>query len=64
VLVRSASLWELSLKHHQGKLPERNGAIDDLSGLLQADGLLAAQVALDRLVRLTAELKQTHREAQ
>ncbi|MFO7629777.1 MAG: hypothetical protein R6W06_09755 [Prochlorococcaceae cyanobacterium] len=33
-----ASVWELSLQHHQGKLPELSGAISDLPGLLQADG--------------------------
>ena len=38
VLVSSASVWELSLKHQQGKLPELSGAIDNLPGLLQADG--------------------------
>ncbi|MEI7667312.1 MAG: type II toxin-antitoxin system VapC family toxin [Synechococcaceae cyanobacterium ELA263] len=38
VLVSAASVWELSLKHHQGKLPELNGAMGDLPGLLQADG--------------------------
>jgi PIN domain nuclease of toxin-antitoxin system len=30
VLVSAASVWEISLKHHQGKLPELNGAIGDL----------------------------------
>ena len=39
VLVSAASVWELSLKHHQGKLPELSGTITDLPGLLQADGL-------------------------
>jgi PIN domain nuclease of toxin-antitoxin system len=38
VLVSAASVWELSLKHHQGKLPELATAIPDLPGLLQADG--------------------------
>jgi PIN domain nuclease of toxin-antitoxin system len=36
VLVSAATLWELSLKHHQGKLPELEPAIGDLPGLLQA----------------------------
>ncbi|MEI7952338.1 MAG: type II toxin-antitoxin system VapC family toxin, partial [Synechococcaceae cyanobacterium ELA182] len=38
IRVSAASVWELSLKHHRGKLPELAGAIDDLPGLLQADG--------------------------
>ena len=36
VLVSAATLGELSLKHHQGKLPELEPAIGDLPGLLQA----------------------------
>ena len=60
VLVSAASVWELNLKHHQGKLPELSGAISDLPGLLQADGFEAlpislAQAELDRLVLLTAD---------
>jgi PIN domain nuclease of toxin-antitoxin system len=38
VLVSAATAWELSLKHHQGQLPELEQAIGDLPGLLQADG--------------------------
>ncbi len=34
----AASVWKLSFRHHQGKLPELSGAISDLPGLLQADG--------------------------
>jgi len=46
VLVSAASVWELSLKHHQGKLPELSGAIADLPGLLQADGFEALPISL------------------
>ncbi|MFM7170042.1 MAG: type II toxin-antitoxin system VapC family toxin [Cyanobium sp.] len=46
VLVSSASVWELSLKHHQGKLPELSGAIADLLGLLQADGFEGLPISL------------------
>ncbi|NDG76177.1 MAG: PIN domain nuclease, partial [Synechococcaceae bacterium WB8_1B_136] len=46
VLVSSATVWELSLKHHQGKLPELEQAIGDLPGLLQADGFQALPIAL------------------
>lgn len=38
VHVSAASVWELSLKHHRGRLPELAGAIGDLEQLLQADG--------------------------
>ena len=56
----AASLWKLSFRHRQGKLPELSGAISDLTGLLQADGFEAlpislAQAELDRLVLLTAD---------
>lgn len=40
VLVSAASVWELSLKHHQGKLPELNGVIADLPGPWAAGGQL------------------------
>jgi len=40
ILVSAASIWELSLKVHRGKLPELERAIADLPGLLQADGFL------------------------
>ena len=46
VLVSAASVWELSLKHHQGKLPELSGVITDLPGLLQADGFEALPISL------------------
>ena len=46
VLVSAASVWELGLKHHQGKLPELSGAIADLPGLLQADGFEALPISL------------------
>ena len=41
VLVSAATVWELSLTHHQGQLPELEQAIVDLAGLLQADGFQA-----------------------
>jgi PIN domain nuclease of toxin-antitoxin system len=36
--VSSATVWELSIKHHSGKLPELRDALADLDGLLHADG--------------------------
>ena len=38
VVVSSASAWELSIKHHQGKLPELQHAITDIPALLRVDG--------------------------
>jgi len=46
VLVSAASIWELSLKHHQGKLPELATAIADLPGLLQADGFQPLPISI------------------
>ena len=66
VLVSAASVWELNLKHHQGKLPELSGAITDLPGLLQADDedeeaqQLEQQAA--RLLQAAQQLQQAQRE--
>jgi PIN domain nuclease of toxin-antitoxin system len=46
VLVSAATVWELSLKYHQGKLPELEQAVGDLPGLLQADGFQALPIEL------------------
>lgn len=61
VLVSAASGWELSLKHHQGKLPELSGAIDDLPGLLRADGFEALPISLAHGLRAAA-YSQAHRD--
>jgi len=61
VLVSAATVWELSLKYHQGKLPELEQAIGDLPGLLQADGFLALPIALAHGVRAGA-YSQPHRD--
>ena len=61
VLVSAASVWELSLKHHQGKLPELNGAIADLPGLLQADGFEALPISLAHGLR-AGGYSQPHRD--
>ena len=55
------SVWELSLKHHQGKLPELSGAIADLPGLLQADGFEALPISLAHGLRAGA-YSQPHRD--
>jgi len=61
VLVSEASVWELSLKHHQGKLPELNGAIADLPGLLQADGFEGLPISLAHGLR-AGGYSQPHRD--
>ena len=61
VLVSAASVWELSLKHHQGKLPELSGAIADLPGLLQADGFEALPISLAHGLRAGC-YSQAHRD--
>jgi PIN domain nuclease of toxin-antitoxin system len=61
VLVSAATVWELSLKHHQGKLPELAQAIDDLPGLLQADGFEPLPIALAHGLRAGA-YSQPHRD--
>ena len=61
VLVSAATVWELSLKHHQGKLPELAQAIADLSGLLQADGFQPLPIALAHGLRAGA-YSQPHRD--
>ena len=61
VLVSAASVWELSLKHHQGKLPEMSVAIADLPGLLQADGFEALPISLAHGLR-AGGYSQPHRD--
>jgi len=61
VLVSAASVWELSLKHHQGKLPELSGAIADLPGLLQADGFEGLPISLAHGLR-AGGYGQPHRD--
>ena len=61
VLVSAASGWELSLKHHQSKLPELSGTIDDLPGLLRADGFEALPISLAHGLRAGA-YSQAHRD--
>lgn len=61
VFVSAASVWELSLKHHQGKLPELNGVITDIPGLLQADGFEALPISLVHGLR-AGGYSQPHRD--
>ena len=61
VLVSAASVWELSNKHQQGKLPELNGVITDIPGLLQADGFEALLISLAHSLR-AGGYSQRHRD--
>lgn len=61
ILVSAASVWELSLKHHQGKLPELAAALSDLPGLLQADGFQPLPISLAHGLR-AGGYNQPHRD--
>jgi PIN domain nuclease of toxin-antitoxin system len=61
VLVSAATVWELSIKHHRGKLPELASAIADLTGLLQADGFQGLPITPAHGLRAGA-YPQTHRD--
>lgn len=54
-------VWELSIKHHQGKVPELQQAIADLPGLLQADGFEALPIHPSHALRAGA-YSQPHRD--
>ncbi|MDA0718469.1 MAG: type II toxin-antitoxin system VapC family toxin [Cyanobacteria bacterium] len=54
VLVSAASVWELSLKHQQGKLPELNGVITDIPGLLWASPVFVDSCLGSLLINNTA----------
>ena len=59
--VSAASIWELSVKHHRGRLPELADAIGDLEQLLQADGFRALAITLAHGLRAGA-YSQAHRD--
>ncbi len=61
VFVSAASIWELSLKHHQGKLPELDNAIRDLPSLLEADGFQPLPICIAHGLR-AGGYGQTHRD--
>ena len=61
VQVSAATVWELSLKHQQGKLPELQQAIGDLTGLLEADGFQPLPIGLAHGLRAGA-YNQPHRD--
>jgi len=61
IAVSTASAWELSLKHHQGKLPELGQAIAELPTLLQADGFETLPISLAHALR-AGGYDQPHRD--
>jgi len=61
ILVSAASIWELSLKHHLGKLPELQSAIHDLRNLLQADGFSELAISAAHGLR-AGSYQQAHRD--
>tara|TARA_B100000959_G_scaffold134163_1_gene140629 strand:- start:49 stop:399 length:351 start_codon:yes stop_codon:yes gene_type:complete len=61
VVISSASVWELSIKHHQGKLPELQHAIVDLPALLRADGFQILSIAISHTLHAGA-YSQLHRD--
>jgi len=61
VHVSAASIWELSIKHHLGRLPQLAGAIGDLEQLLRADGFRALAITPAHGLRAGA-YSQPHRD--
>ena len=61
ILVSAASIWELSLKHHLGKLPELQSAIHDVRNLLQADGFSELAISAAHGLR-AGSYQQAHRD--
>ena len=61
VHVSAASIWELSIKHHLGRLPQLAGAIGDLEQLLRADGFRALAITPGHGLRAGA-YGQAHRD--
>lgn len=61
ILVSAASIWELSLKHHLGKLPELQSTIHDLHNLLQADGFRELTISAAHGLR-AGSYQQAHRD--
>jgi PIN domain nuclease of toxin-antitoxin system len=59
--VSAASIWELGLKHHQGRLPELGHAIRDLRSLLQADGFQPLPISIAHGLR-AGGYSQPHRD--
>jgi PIN domain nuclease of toxin-antitoxin system len=61
IRVSAATVWELSLKHHQGKLPELDNVIRDLPSLLQADGFQQLPISIAHSLR-AGGYSQPHRD--
>ena len=61
VFVSAATAWELSIKHHQGKLPELESAITNFPGLLEADGFQTLPISVAHGLR-AGSYSQPHRD--
>jgi PIN domain nuclease of toxin-antitoxin system len=61
VHVSAASVWELSFRHHHGRLTQLAGAIGELEQLLQADGFRALAITPAHGLRACA-YSQAHRD--
>ena len=61
IVVSSASVWELSIKHHLGKLPELQPPITDLPALLFADVFQLLSIAINHALCAGAYC-QIHRD--
>lgn len=57
----AASIWELSIKHRLGRLPQLAGAIGDLEQLLRADGFRPLAITPAHGLRAGA-YDQAHRD--
>lgn len=54
VLVSAASAWEISIKYHNGRLPEAAPLVDDMSNVLVLDGFHALPVTVSDGIRAGA----------
>jgi PIN domain nuclease of toxin-antitoxin system len=61
ILVSAASVWELSLKHQLGKLPELAAVVGELPRYLQADGFQPLSISVAHGLRAGA-YSQAHRD--
>ncbi len=61
VYISAASVWELSFRHHLGRLPQLASAIGELEPLLQADGFRALAITPAHGLRAGAT-SQAHRD--
>jgi PIN domain nuclease of toxin-antitoxin system len=61
LLVSAASVWEMSIKHHQGRLPEAAALLDDLDAALATLGSVLLPVRGRHAIR-AGQLAWEHRD--